>query len=332
LNKIPLVSAIVSTYNSEKFIRGKLDDLLEQTISDRLEIVIVNSGSLQNEDIVIKEYLNKYSNIKYIKTENRETIYKAWNRGIKISTGKYITNANTDDRLKINAFEILSSELEKNDDIALVFANQYISSIPNERYNEVKNKKKWVIPEFDYFEQLDRSIVLSQPMWRSSLHFVDDIWFDEKLEICGDHEFALHLQQIYEIKYIPSALGVFYFDNKRSNRSLQNMNVLEVEKLEVTKNYIKKYIDALNEDELDSIVNKYAFSIKLPIIFLRGKNIINLYKSPQKHPFTHEFVYYVMALTFQRLKQFEKAIYCCKKLLKRKKSRRVSELLQQIIH
>ena len=41
------VSAIVSTYNSEKFIRGCLDDLINQTLYTRneLEIVIIHSGS-----------------------------------------------------------------------------------------------------------------------------------------------------------------------------------------------------------------------------------------------------------------------------------------------
>ena len=83
-NKKILVSAIISTYNSEKFIRGKIEDLLAQTIIDKLEIIIVNSGSQQNEDEIIREYLDKYHNIKYIKTKARETISKAWNRGIKI--------------------------------------------------------------------------------------------------------------------------------------------------------------------------------------------------------------------------------------------------------
>ena len=54
-----LVSAIVSTYNSERFIRGCLEDLENQTIADRLEIVVVNSGSEQNEDRIIKEFQKK---------------------------------------------------------------------------------------------------------------------------------------------------------------------------------------------------------------------------------------------------------------------------------
>jgi tetratricopeptide (TPR) repeat protein len=44
-----LVTAIVSTYNSEKYIEGCLQDLLSQTIANRLEVIVVDSGSQQNE-------------------------------------------------------------------------------------------------------------------------------------------------------------------------------------------------------------------------------------------------------------------------------------------
>ena len=108
-----LVSAIVSTYNSEKHIRGCLEDLENQTIADRLEIVVVNSGSQQNEEAIVKEFQKKYNNIKYIKTERRETIYKAWNRAIKAASGEYITNANTDDRRRQDALEIMAKALGK---------------------------------------------------------------------------------------------------------------------------------------------------------------------------------------------------------------------------
>src|SRR3972149_11679791 len=88
--KYYIVSAIVSVYNCERFIRGCLEDLEAQTIADRVEIICVNSGSQQNEEAIIKEFQEKYDNIVYIKTTERETLYRAWNRGIKIARGKYI--------------------------------------------------------------------------------------------------------------------------------------------------------------------------------------------------------------------------------------------------
>ncbi len=327
----PLVSAIVSIYNSEKFVRGKIEDLLNQTIFDRLEIIIVNSGSTQNEDSVIKEYMAKYSNIKYIRTEERETVYKAWNRGIRIATGKYITNANTDDRLKNDAFQILANELNRNSNIALVHADMYESNIPNLTFDEIQNGKIKIIPLFDYLVQLDRCLVYSQPMWRNSLHTTDNIWFKDELKICGDHDFEIKISQKYKIKHLPIVLGVFYVDKKKSNISLNNLKVVEQEKTDMTKEYIIDYVNSLDETALMILKSKFELSTKIPIIFLRGKNIVQIKINPRIHRFTHEFVYYVTALIHDRLGEKDKAIRCCKKLLKNKNSKRVSELMQCLV-
>lgn len=326
----PLVSAIVSTYNSEKFIRGKIEDLLNQSIISKLEIIIVNSGSTQNEDSIVKEYMQSYSNIKYIRTEKRETVYKAWNRGIRIATGKYITNANTDDRLKNDAYQILANELESNSDVALVHADMYLSNVANLTFDDIKNGKVEILPSFDYLVQLDRCLVFSQPMWRASLHRIDNIWFKDELKICGDHDFEIKVSQNYKIKHIPLVLGVFYVDKKKSNISLTNLKVVEQEKTGMTQQYISEYVNSLDEAELLNLKNKFAFCTKIPIIFLRGKNIAQILMNPRVHRFTHEFVYYITALIYDRLGQKEKAIDCCKKLLKSKKSKRVSELLQKL--
>ena len=137
-NKVK-VPAIVSTYNSEKYIRGCLDDLINQTLYKKgeLEIVVVVSGSKENEAEIVQEYQSKFANIILITTEERETIYKAWNRGIKASIGKYVTNANTDDRHKYDALEILSEELIKNNDIALAYADSKVTQTENQTFDKL---------------------------------------------------------------------------------------------------------------------------------------------------------------------------------------------------
>ncbi len=326
-SKQPLVSAIVSTYNSERFIRGKIEDLLAQTIAADLEIIIINSNSPQDEDKIIREYLNCDLNIKYLKTEERETIYKAWNRGIKMSTGKYITNANTDDRLKKDAYEILAGELESDPETALVHADQYVSYVPNQTFDEIKGNKIERLPEFDYFLQLDRCIVYSQPMWRSSLHWQDNIWFDDNLAICGDHAFEIEVSKKYKMKHLSYPLGVFYIDKKKGNISLNNLKKVEKEKHSITAPHIIEYIDSADDNTISELKKKFGTYIKLPLNLFRARNYFYKQFIPSIHPYTSEFVYFVMALIYNKEKNAERAAEICRKFLVKRDSERIKKLL-----
>lgn len=329
----PLVSAIVSTYNSARFISGKIEDLLSQTIADKLEIIIVNSGSQQDEDAIVRKYLVKHPNIKYIKTEERETIYKAWNRGIKIARGKYITNANTDDRLRYDALSVLSSHLESDPGVALVYADQYITTIQNENYLFSKGSKIVRMPEFDYLVQLERCIVFSQPMWRSSLHFQDNFWFDEKLEVCGDHEFELKISAKYKMKHIPQVLGNFYKSPKSENKSFQNIQRIDLERKQITFKYMQEYVYSMysmKDKELIDLIRKFRTIIIMPMwlsrIFIRIKSLT----VKRKHIFSQEFIYLISIMIYERKQKIDLAMKYCKKYLSHRNSWRIEEKYHQL--
>jgi GT2 family glycosyltransferase/Flp pilus assembly protein TadD len=217
------VSAIISTYESEKFIEGKLQDLLNQTIGDQLEIIIIDSHSPENEKTIVKKYAQKHKNIKYIRTAKRESIYKAWNRGIRAAQGKYITNANTDDRLRPDAFEILISELDGNPDMALVYGDFFITNYDNQDfYNHVRCGYS-IKPEYTPDIMLSGCHMGPLPMWRKSVHDLIG-YFDENLESAGDYEFWCRLATDYSMKHINRFLGLYYHNpagivNSNQNRS-----------------------------------------------------------------------------------------------------------------
>lgn len=203
------VTAIVSTYNSEKFLRGCLDDLINQTLYEKgeLEIVVVNSGSTQNEEQIVKEYQNQFANIKYTKTE-RETVYQAWNRGIKIASGKYLTNANTDDRHRKDALEIFAKELDANDEIGLVYADQFVTKKENQTFedHDADGYFQWL--EFDRIQLIHCACVGPQPMWRKSLHQKFG-YFDESLKVAGDYDWWLRISEKVQFKHISEKLGLY---------------------------------------------------------------------------------------------------------------------------
>jgi len=329
--KIPVISIIVSTYNSEEFIEGKIKDLLAQTIFEQTEIIIVNSGSLQSEEEIVKKYLNNYSNIKYIRTENRESIYGAWNRGIKMARGQFITNANTDDRLKNNAFEILSNYLLTNPEIALVYADQYVTSVPNQPFEETKSDSKAIAyksPDYNYFYQLDRGLVFSQPMWRAKLHFEDNIWYDENYEICGDYDFQLKVSQNYKMHHIPDLLGTFYLSPGKKNKSHNNLDAVIKERQKISEPYIRNYIYRMENDFLQKIISdEFNEYIKIPIPLFYIWKRSNLFLNPDlvynKYYYTIEFAYFFSILTFIKLGYKNHALKLANRFLRYSNSDRI---------
>lgn len=209
------VSAIVSTYNSEEFIEGCLIDLTNQTLFKKgeLEIIVINSGSQQNEDTIVKKFLERFENIKYIKTENREGIYSAWNRGVKAASGKYLTNANTDDRHHPEAIEILKNELDKNPDVDLVYSDFYLTHTPNQQFENAKIDQEIIRPDFKPEIMHTGCYMGPQPVWRADVHKKIG-YFNEAYKSSGDYEFWSRMVFVNgsKLKRVNKILGLYYYN------------------------------------------------------------------------------------------------------------------------
>ena len=92
---MPKVSVIVPVYNVEKYITRCLTSLVKQTIDD-LEIILVNDGSTDNSEKVIRQFKKDYKNIIYVKKENGG-LSSARNFGLIYATGEYVAFLDSDD-------------------------------------------------------------------------------------------------------------------------------------------------------------------------------------------------------------------------------------------
>jgi|GEM_PF-642571 glycosyltransferase involved in cell wall biosynthesis len=203
-----LVTAIVSTYNSEKYIAGCLQNLMSQTIADRLEVIVVDSGSQQNERGVVERYQKEYPNIRYLRTDTRETIYAAWNRAIAVARGRYLSNANTDDRHRTDAYERMVAELEMDPDVSLVYADSAVTRLPNAGFGRAPIEGVFRWPDFDARHLFAVCYIGPQPMWRRSVHekYGD---FDAQMTVAGDYDFWLRMATAETFRHIPEVLGLY---------------------------------------------------------------------------------------------------------------------------
>jgi len=225
-----LVSAIVSIYKSGKFIEHKLKNLLAQTIKDKLEIIIVDSNSPENEQVIVEKYAKDNVNIRYIRTKERETIYEAWNRGIRLASGKYITNSNADDVLRNDALQIMVNELENNPDIALVYADYFITNSENATFTNHIKIGHSVKPDYSPDIMLSGCHMGPQPMWRKSIH--NEIgYFDEDFISAGDYEFWCRMATKYKMKHIKIYLGLYYHNQNGIVNSNTGLSIKEAERI-----------------------------------------------------------------------------------------------------
>lgn len=205
------VSALVSLYNSIEFVEECLHDLVAQSLYKRgvLEIVVIDSASPQDERSVVDRFCARYDNIVYHRTPERESLYQAWNRGISLAQGEYLTNANSDDRHHPECLEVLSRALDARPAVSLVYSDVFESVVPNERFGDNPRGTRYTYP--DYFAPLSLLYYQfgCQPMWRRSVH--ERIGgFNGQLRAAGDWEFSIRfsLAGLRALR-VPQVLGSF---------------------------------------------------------------------------------------------------------------------------
>lgn len=114
----PRVSVVIPTYNRAIFIAECLDSVLAQTYRD-FEVIVVDDGSTDNTDEVLKPYLGS---IRLIKQGNSGSA-AARNNGIGEAKGEYIAFQDSDDIWMPDKLEKQMIYLEENPHFDLICGN-----------------------------------------------------------------------------------------------------------------------------------------------------------------------------------------------------------------
>lgn len=123
------VSVIMPTFNRADKIDNIIEKIIRQTYSD-FEFIIVNDGSSDNTEDVLKNWAEKDSRI-YIINKTNGGLSDARNSGIEKATGKYIFFIDDDDDIPLNY--IASFMKEEYEDIDLIidsYSNQLDNNPP----------------------------------------------------------------------------------------------------------------------------------------------------------------------------------------------------------
>ena len=256
------LSIIVPVYNLEDYIATTLDSLMSIHFSSDYEIIVINDGSKDGSESVIRNYHQKYSQIVLYSIEN-QGVSNARNVGISRAKGEYITFVDGDDTVEPDFFELAVRELD-NGGYDFVQGNYKIIDGNNTRYEQfvsedmVITEKDTMLDKLFGVEKLIHNAVWGK-VYRAEI--IKDILFDRTIKIAEDQKFVFDvIAKSKKIKLL-SCVGYNYLQRNTSamhdvniNRDLDKLKVLSYCKTRVTNNRIMQSIE---RHELQTLLDMY---------------------------------------------------------------------------
>lgn len=149
------ISVIIATYNTAEYIAECLDSIVSQTLKE-IEIIIIDDGSTDNTQEILKEYVDVYSNILVIYQENAGAGL-ARNKGIGIARGEYMVFMDPDDKYPINDCLETMYKTAKRNNVLICGGNELgndngrITEIYSAGDGTVNSIKNSIVQSKDYF-------------------------------------------------------------------------------------------------------------------------------------------------------------------------------------
>ncbi|BAY15221.1 glycosyl transferase, group 2 family protein [Anabaenopsis circularis NIES-21] len=109
----PIVSVVVPTFNRANFLPRAISSILQQTFSN-FELIIVDDGSTDNTDEVVKEFTDP--RIMFLALGKNYGGGYARNQGIKAASAELIAFLDSDDEWLPNKLELQLKRLQDSDD------------------------------------------------------------------------------------------------------------------------------------------------------------------------------------------------------------------------
>jgi glycosyltransferase involved in cell wall biosynthesis len=203
----PKISVICTCFNHEKFIEESLKSVVNQTYQN-FELIVVDDASKDESVWVIEKFLGDHPNTTFIPLEKNIGICKAFNTGLKTSTGDLIIDLAGDDillpdRLQkgVEAFANLESTY------GVIFSDaEWIDGNGNHLYFHSDKYAHHSIPQGNIYKDLvERYFICSPTMMfrRSVLEALNG--YDESLTY-EDFDFWIRSSRAFLYHYDPIVL------------------------------------------------------------------------------------------------------------------------------
>ncbi|MDY6897829.1 MAG: glycosyltransferase family 2 protein [Cyanobacteriota bacterium] len=260
-----LVSIIITSYNKALYLEQAVKSVLAQTYSN-IECIIVDDGSTDNTEEIVKELIVKYPHIQYFIKPNGG-ISSARNFGNSKANGEWIQFLDADDWIHedkiVNQLESLQKFADKE-----VFAYSDYQRVYVDKSNQIMKRVSHQVGELSREDLINRLLICPDflanspfPLLQQAMLFKKTIFdtyqFDENLKACEDRELVIDLLINNNISYVYTPMIGAYYRKHASNLTDNGLLMREsyIRYFEIIKQKHRDSI-SLNAESLNLLVEK----------------------------------------------------------------------------
>lgn len=267
LDRRPLVSVVMPTYNRADLLPRAINSILNQTY-DKFEFIIVDDASTDGSAELLKNYANIDTRIKILTNEKNRGISYSRNRGTDFAKGKYVAIMDSDDYSEPTRLEKHVAYLEKNKDV-MALNSTYL-----ELGKEIEGANNWIPPlRFDIIFHL-KNYYTNLALFRTDFVRKHNIRYNENLISSEDYDFWAQIfvkggklrmlnEPLIKLRRHQTNSKEYYahiIKNSRtiSDRLLRHFGVQEPEKLKTDCERLSAMLEVNNKTKK---IDPYSFSL-----------------------------------------------------------------------
>ena len=284
IDKNPLVSIIIPTYNGYDILKNCIDSIIEKTSYKNYEIIVVNNNSTEEQTIKYLEYINALDNIKVIDYNNPFNYSAINNFAVKSAKGDVLVLLNNDTEVINDDWlrELVSHALRPEigavgakllyPDNTIKYTGVVIDNFGNpfHIFKGLRGNHYGYFGRANLLQNFSAVTVICMAIRRKLYQELGGM--DENLVVYFDIDFCMKVMQLgYYNIYTPYAMLYHYESKTRKYDNIEEKNIENKKEKDYLKNKWGKIIK--NDIAFNAYFESYNLFLKNMSYFLKDTGI-----------------------------------------------------------
>ena len=251
------VSVIVPVYNCKKYLETAIRSVIEQTLFNETELILVDDGSTDGSGEICDKFASEYPNI-FAVHQNNSGVSVARNTGMEAAKGEYIAFLDSDDSYEKNFIQTML----ENSEYDLVCCDFYCNSKDEKNVGKYFENKTYFRNDFtiDFYRKTIRQEFYScwNKLYKKSIISENNIKFTPGVRYAEDMTFVMEYLKFCEsFRFVSTPL--YYYNVNPGNTTSVVKNGFDVQLY--IYNYHTEYFKALGADPkiFDNINDNFVY-------------------------------------------------------------------------